>query len=141
MIGISRIWISSFFGTLWCASSVSHVNALEISSGWISRVTTTSSKSRLSNDICRRTHSRSRPTSSKASFEGNSISNGIWNHHSENEDTWELEEDMRRLYPQLFQKGTFRCLKIRGRIFLKGRIVRPSYLWDCIWFLNLKCKW
>ena len=23
----------------------------------------------------------------------------IWNHHSENEATWELEEDMRRLYP------------------------------------------
>ena len=33
----------------------------------------------------------------------------IWNHHSENEATWELEEDMRRLYPQLFQKGTFSC--------------------------------
>ena len=36
----------------------------------------------------------------------------IWNHHSENEATWKLEEDMRRLYPQLFQKGTLP--KIRG---------------------------
>ena len=25
----------------------------------------------------------------------------IWNHHSENEATWEFEKDMRRLYPQL----------------------------------------
>ena len=36
----------------------------------------------------------------------------IWNQHIENEATWELEEDMRRLYPQLFQKGTLP--KIRG---------------------------
>ena len=28
--------------------------------------------------------------------------------------------------PQLFQKGTFSCFKIRGRIYLRGRIVRPS---------------
>ena len=35
----------------------------------------------------------------------------IWNHHGENEVTWELEEDMRRLYPQLFQKGIFSCFK------------------------------
>ena len=35
----------------------------------------------------------------------------IWNHHGENEATWELEEDMRMLYPQLFQKGMFRCLR------------------------------
>ena len=35
----------------------------------------------------------------------------IWNHHSENEATWELEKDMRRLYPQLFQKGMFSCFK------------------------------
>ena len=38
----------------------------------------------------------------------------IWNHHGENEATWELEEDMRRSYPQLFQKGMLSCLKIRG---------------------------
>ena len=36
----------------------------------------------------------------------------IWNHYSENKATWELEEDMRRLYPQLFQKGALK--KIRG---------------------------
>ena len=35
----------------------------------------------------------------------------IWNHQSENEATWELEEDMKRLYPQLFQKGMFSCFK------------------------------
>ena len=35
----------------------------------------------------------------------------IWNHHSENEAIWELEEDMRRLYHQLFQKGTFSYYK------------------------------
>ena len=52
----------------------------------------------------------------------------IWNHHSENEATWEIEKDMRMLYPQLFQKGTFSFLKIRGRICLRGRIVRPSCL-------------
>ena len=33
----------------------------------------------------------------------------IWNHHGENEATWELEEDMRRSYPQLFQKGMLSC--------------------------------
>ena len=38
----------------------------------------------------------------------------IWNHHGENEATWELEEDMRRLYPQHFQRGMFKVLKIRG---------------------------
>ena len=45
----------------------------------------------------------------------------IWNHYGENEATWELEEDMRRSYPQLFQKGMLSCLKIRGRIFLRGK--------------------
>ena len=54
----------------------------------------------------------------------------IWNHHGENEATRELEKDMKRLYPQFFQKGMFSCFKkkIRGRIFLRGRIVRPSSL-------------
>ena len=43
----------------------------------------------------------------------------IWNHHSENEATWELEEDMRRLYPQLFQKDMFSCFKNSRINFLK----------------------
>ena len=30
--------------------------------------------------------------------------------------------------PQLFKKSMLSCLKIRGRIFLRGRIVRPSSL-------------
>ena len=41
----------------------------------------------------------------------------IWNHHSENEATWELEEDMRRLYPQLFQKGMFSIKNSRMNFF------------------------
>ena len=65
----------------------------------------------------------------------------IWNHHSENEATWELEKNMRMLYPQLFQKGMFSCFKkIRGQIFLRGRIVRPSSLRGRIWSLRSKCK-
>ena len=44
----------------------------------------------------------------------------IWNHHGENEATWELEEDMRRSYPQLFQKGMLSCLKNSRTNFLKG---------------------
>ena len=43
----------------------------------------------------------------------------IWNHHSENGATWELEEDMRRLYPQLFQRGMFSCFKNSRMTFLK----------------------
>ena len=35
----------------------------------------------------------------------------LWSHHREEESTWELEDDMRRLYPQLFQKGKFNCFK------------------------------
>ena len=31
----------------------------------------------------------------------------LWSHHGEEEAMWELEDDMSRLYPQLFQKGTF----------------------------------
>ena len=46
----------------------------------------------------------------------------IWNHHGENEATWELEDDMRRSYLQLFQKGMLSCLKIRGGIFLRGEL-------------------
>ena len=45
----------------------------------------------------------------------------IWNHHGENEATWELEEDIRRLYPQLFQKGMFSCFKNSRMNFLKGK--------------------
>ena len=45
----------------------------------------------------------------------------IWNHHSENEATWELEEGMRRLYPQHFQKGTFNCFKILRMNLLKEK--------------------
>ena len=28
--------------------------------------------------------------------------NVLWSHHGEEEATWELEDDMKRLYPQLF---------------------------------------
>ena len=35
----------------------------------------------------------------------------LWSHHEEEKATWELEDDMKRLYPQLFQKGTFSCFK------------------------------
>ena len=45
----------------------------------------------------------------------------IWNHHGENEATWELEEVMRRLKPQLFQKGIFSCFKNSRMNFLKGK--------------------
>ena len=45
----------------------------------------------------------------------------IWNHHSENKATWELEEDMKRLYPQLFQKKSmFSYFKNSRMNFLKG---------------------
>ena len=45
----------------------------------------------------------------------------LWSHHGEEEATWEFEDDMRRLYPQLFQKDTFSCFKKnRGRICLRG---------------------
>ena len=44
----------------------------------------------------------------------------IWNHYGENEATWELEEDMRRLYTQRFQKGMFSCFKNSRMNFLKG---------------------
>ena len=44
----------------------------------------------------------------------------IWNHHSENEITWELKEDMRRLYPNIFKNVRLLVLKIRGQIFLRG---------------------
>ena len=43
----------------------------------------------------------------------------IWNHHNENEASWELEEDMRKLYPQLFQKDMFNCFKNSKMNFLK----------------------
>ena len=43
----------------------------------------------------------------------------IWNHHGENEATWELEVDMRRLYPQLFQNGMFSCFKNSRMNFIK----------------------
>ena len=45
----------------------------------------------------------------------------LWSHHGEKEATWELEDDMRRLYPQLFQKATFSCFKKKSRTnLLKG---------------------
>ena len=44
----------------------------------------------------------------------------LWSHHGEEEATWELEDDMRRLYPQLFQKGTFSCFKNSRTNLLKG---------------------
>ena len=50
----------------------------------------------------------------------------LWNHHGKEEATWELEDDMRRLYPQLFQKGTFSCFKnSKTNLFKRGRIVSP----------------
>ena len=45
----------------------------------------------------------------------------LWSHHEEKEAIWELEDDMRRLYSQLFQKGTFSCFKKNSRTnLLKG---------------------
>ena len=46
----------------------------------------------------------------------------LWSHHRKEKTTWELEDDMKRLYPQLFQKGMFNSFlkKNRGRICLKG---------------------
>ena len=44
----------------------------------------------------------------------------LWSHHGEEEATWKLEDDMRKLYPQLFRKGTFSCFKNSRTNLLKG---------------------
>lgn len=67
--------------------------------------------------------------------------NVLWTNQSEREATWELEDQMYKKYPYLFDAGEFYavCLsslfatyhrngRIRGRILLRGRMKRSEII-------------
>ena len=72
------------------------------------------------NDLRGRTYSHFGSTGAKTPIQRDLFGKSFMESPWEEEATWEVEDDMRRLYPYIFQKGTFSCFKNSRTNFLKG---------------------